>query len=91
MKTSVFLELQASMLKTLTKAQECRKTHSDWHQLEMQVMLNAVNNERGARVLSPITMQQLERVEVGARGHCDYSRKFALYCAELALGLSPQP
>ena len=62
-----------------------------WILYERQVMFNAVNQERIARNLEPITMKELRRAEDCATGHCDYTRKFALYCAELVIDGEVQP
>lgn len=35
--------------------------------------------------MPPVGVAEIERVERGTVGHSDYSLKFALYCAELAL------
>lgn len=48
-------------------------------------MFDATNEERRSRGPSPVTMAEIERVERLAVGRCDYSEKFALYCAEIAL------
>jgi len=50
-------------------------------------MRDAVNKERLDQGLALVTIESVERVETMAEGHSDYSSKFALYCAELALGL----
>lgn len=86
---SELLVLRAQLLKTLAAAQERRKEVSDdsWIEHEFSTMLNAVNTERARRRLSPTTRTELKLREQNAIGHVDYSSKFALYCAELALGL----
>ena len=53
---------------------------------ERDVMLTAVNKERSARGLAPVTIRDFMRVEQLAVGHTDYSTKLSLYCAELAVG-----
>lgn len=35
-----------------------------------------------------IELNEVMRVERCASGHCDYQRKFAMYCRELQIGLS---
>jgi hypothetical protein len=47
----------------------------------MHEMVNAIRADRGLR---PVPVEAIVRVERQAVGHSDYSRKFALYCAELA-------
>lgn len=53
---------------------------------ERDVMLKAVNKERSARGMAPVSLQDFMRVEQLAVGHTDYATKFSLYCAELAVG-----
>jgi len=55
----------------------------EWILYERETMFKAVNWERAVRNLQPVTMEQLRRAEDSATGHCDYTRKFALYSAEL--------
>ncbi len=57
-----------------------------WVAFERQAMLDAVNLERRVRGLPHVTVAQVIRVENQACGHVDYGSKFALYCAELAMG-----
>lgn len=81
--------LHKHMREVLAGVQAKREEVSDdsWIRREQEAMLQAVNIERVRRRLSPITMEMLIRREQLAVGHTDYSVKFALYCAELALGL----
>lgn len=87
------------MLKTLKEAQEYRELLQEfvpsnnprekypeigWVVHERQVMFDAVNDERKQRGFDPISITDLVRVETQATGHVDYTRKFALYCSELA-------
>lgn len=58
---------------------------TEWILAECQLMFELVNQERRERRLSPVTMAEIERVERCACGLSDYSSKFALYCAELAI------
>jgi hypothetical protein len=81
------------MYTALTEAQEERPNREevingelDWITYERTVMLNTVNAARAARFLPPLTVDEIERVEMSATGHVDYTKKFALYCAELAAG-----
>lgn len=60
-----------------------------WIEYEKLTMLGCVNMARSVedrfkdekRPL--VTMEQIEQAESLASGHVDYSKKFALYCAEL--------
>lgn len=63
----------------------------EWVIYERQVMFDATNKERANRDLPPVTIDDIKRVEGWASGHIDYSRKLALYCAELAIGKSKPP
>jgi hypothetical protein len=74
-------------LAILSVAQDERKHRTDWVAYEQNVMLDLVNEERVKRGLSLVTLADVQRVEQFAVGHCDYSHKFSLYCAELALGI----
>ncbi len=93
------IEMQKRMLAVLSAAQAERPSRGKWvtdadvdeegpawvfH--ERRTMFDAVNKERAARRLPPIELKSLLRAENLATGHSDYSAKFALYCAELALG-----
>jgi hypothetical protein len=87
-----FQKMIEKMLKTLSDAQKERpkrqnwdkdKKDPDWVYFERQTMFDAVNRERRERDLPPVTEEVFSRAESNACGHSDYSRKFALYCAEL--------
>lgn len=80
--------LQAAFLKVLIKAQKRREELGPlyWVIYERQAMQACVNTERRSTGLPLVTLEDVERVESMAEGHSDYSSKFALYCAELALG-----
>lgn len=63
----------------------------EWVLFERQAMLTAVNLRRQELGLQPITAKELVRkAETSASGHIDYSRKYALYCAEIANGWNPR-
>lgn len=79
--------LRDSFLATLTKTQRERSLRPDWVLHERRVMRDAVNAVRIDAGLAPVAIAAVERVETMAVGHSDYSSKFALYCAELALGI----
>lgn len=67
-------------------------TEPGWVAFERGTMLEAVNLERRVRGLPEATAAQIIRVENQACGHVDYARKYALYCAELAMGYDkPEP
>ncbi|MFE0472445.1 hypothetical protein ACFW2V_12610 [Streptomyces sp. NPDC058947] len=56
-----------------------------WAAYERGVMHAEVNRIRTQHERSEIPLELIERVERKAIGHSDYTSKFALYCAELAL------
>lgn len=81
----------------LAMLQETRDARQDWTELEgnpmpgwaayeLEGMHKLVNEERVKEGLEPVTLRQVREVEAMAQGQCDYSHKFALYCAELAVG-----
>lgn len=55
--------------------------------LEQHAMLEAVNRERHAAGINGVTIEDIVRIERLALGHSDYASKFALHCAELAMGM----
>lgn len=59
-----------------------------WLDVEVDVMHHAVNVDRSKRGLPDVSRHIVVRHEAMAAGHSDYASKFALYCAELALGIS---
>jgi hypothetical protein len=80
------------MLRVLSKAQELRSQKSEWIGDELEwviyereVMLKAINAIRLQHGRPEATVQEVMRMENCAKGHVDYSSKFALYAAELAL------
>jgi hypothetical protein len=82
------------MLRVLSKAQELRPQKSkwigdelEWMIYEREVMFRAINAVRLQRGRPAVTIVEVMRMENCAKGHIDYSRKFALYSAELALEL----
>ena len=60
---------------------------SGWVFYERSVMHREVNRVRADAGLSAVPIEAVKRVELQATGHCDYTQKFAFYCAEIALGL----
>jgi|GEM_PF-3306331 len=61
-----------------------RDQDPNWIETERNVMLAIVNERRVELGKSPVTAEEIERVEQAAVGHFDYGHKFALYCTELA-------
>jgi hypothetical protein len=59
----------------------------EWMRFERESMLTAVNKERQRRNLPPATADQVQTANIQAGGHVDYAAKFALYCAEIAMGI----
>lgn len=58
-----------------------------WVLFERQEMFAAVNQVRAEQGHPPVGMDRVRQVEQMACGHVDYFEKFALYCAELAMGV----
>jgi uncharacterized protein YkwD len=67
------------------------ETWPEWVFFERKTMTAAVNAERQKKGLPAVPPSEVIRVERQASGHSDYSHKFALYCAELAIGKGAQP
>lgn len=59
----------------------------EWMRFERQTMLTAVNEERRRRNLPPAHADDIQNANSQAGGHIDYADKFALYCAEIAMGI----
>lgn len=57
----------------------------EWAAYERSCMHEAVNALRTSRGLTQLPIEEVIRVERTASGHIDYARKYAFYCAELAL------
>ena len=88
----MFQKLIGDFLRVLNDAQKHRPEklkrigdEVEWVIYERKVMLQAVNAVRLQRKRPQISVEELHRVEEMAVGHVDYSQKFALYCAQLAL------
>jgi hypothetical protein len=79
------LDLKELFLARLSKAQETRRRQ--WLDYERGVMLFMVNEERYHAGLDLITAHDIERACNDCGGHSDYSSKFALRCAQMALGI----
>lgn len=54
-----------------------------WNTYEKMIMWKAVNQARREKDLPYVPHADIEAVEQQASGHFDYTKKFALYCAEL--------
>lgn len=104
--TSAYDQLMAirdTMRQTLGNAMDHRDQRPDlvsdgprtvpaWVHYEREQMTTAVNAARTNRGLEPVTLEDVARVERMACGHVDYFQKYALYCAELAIGIkNPKP
>jgi hypothetical protein len=87
------LWLRDQILAGLSAKQKERRKAVDieWVENERNFMFEQVNHYRQLAGKPPLTMDKIVRVETMAMGHCDYSSKFALYCAELVLDGDPEP
>ncbi|PRX91943.1 hypothetical protein [Allonocardiopsis opalescens] len=65
------------------------RTEPGWVWFEAETMLRLLNNERTERGLPLASVRDVMRLESMAAGHVDYTKKYALYCAELAMGITP--
>ena len=97
MKYIEFIEWQKLIEKfrqTLSDAQKLRPqkqkwvtdSELEWMIYERNVMFQLTNQEREKRGLNPVSIVDIKRCENSASGHVDYTSKFGLYCAELAVG-----
>jgi hypothetical protein len=86
-------QLAASLRKDRSGVVQNKKgeVELEWMEFERQTMLKAVNVAREGRGLPPVTEDDVIRADRMAAGHIDYALKFPLYCAELALGVRPEP
>lgn len=87
-KIRTYLKVRDDLLAVLVEAQKERPRREPygpdgWILFERLALHAAVNAERRTRGLTPVSIAHVERVERAASGHIDYSRQFALYCAEL--------
>lgn len=89
---TVKMALRDRFLAALTSAQEQRPWRQEmegdelgWIVYERTTMHQLVNQVRAESDLPPVDLGRVTRAENLAAGHVDYSQKFALYCAELAL------
>lgn len=86
------IRIRDAILNALTVQQAKRHRYggTGWIAAERTVMLDEVNEWRALLGKPAVDVAAIERVERMATGHSDYSSKFALYCAELALGVREQ-
>ena len=83
-------QLLTTFREELARAQEQRRSRLDWIEFERNTMLGLVNEERRLRGLPQVSLEDILWVETMAEGHMDYSKKFAIYCAEMATGVDPR-
>ncbi|MBI0293270.1 hypothetical protein JBE04_01845 [Streptomyces sp. PRKS01-29] len=57
----------------------------EWARFERNAMWEEVNRLRGERGLPPALLSSIVTAEQQSVGHSDYTKKFALYCAELTV------
>lgn len=96
--TSELLAVQDTLRAALCAAAEERPARWDrvtlpdgntvpaWVTDEAKQMAAIVNEHRTRRGLDPVSLEHILRVEASAAGHADYAHKYALRCAQLALG-----
>jgi hypothetical protein len=76
--------LQDKFLKVLTEAQRERPNKQKWINNELEwVTYEREEMYKAVKSMRDIPLEEVEKAEIHACGHVDYSRKFALYCAEL--------
>ncbi len=77
------------MREVLTAQQSRRHEYpgTTWIDVEIDVMHHQINCDRSKRGLVDLSRDVVVRAERMAAGHTDYASKFALYCAELSLGI----
>lgn len=63
----------------------------EWIAAEHNAMRNAVNDLRVERGLPVIFGDRIARVEQMAAGHSDYTKKYALYCADIVFDIETRP
>ena len=61
-----------------------------WNTYEILVMQREVNSTRKTNNMPLVNYSDVRQLELQASGHVDYTKKFALYCAELAMGQTPK-
>ena len=88
------IELMKTVLRIAAQERDSRQQRVDtpdgpemaWVLFEREAMTSWVNLLREQRGLPPVAEAEVARVERQAAGHIDYAEKYALYCAELAIG-----
>lgn len=96
--TRDLLAVRDDMLRVLQDAAKHRKLREAiddrgdpaWVGYEREAMHAEVSRIRADRGLPPVGIEHVARVEQLACGHIDYATKYALYCAELAVGVTPR-
>lgn len=90
MGTMVFNTRRAQLHSALVDAQRAREylplrdTETPyWDTYEKMTMWKLVNMMRQSHGRPFLEYEDVERAQQGALGHSDYTKKFALYCAEL--------
>lgn len=58
----------------------------EWVRFERTLMHELTNRFRADAGLEPVALEQIMWAERQAEGHSDYCQKFALHCAEIAVG-----
>jgi len=97
---SAMLRIHAELLDRLVAAAPQRRDPGAWDPdpatgeaawivRERHLLRDAVNQHRAARGLDPVSDEDIRPLESQAEGHSDYAHKFALYCANLAVGIDP--
>jgi diacylglycerol kinase family enzyme len=88
------LRCHRQILAALRGAMEHRDTADGmgWVHHERQIVANTATMYALGYGLTPVTVDDVERVETMALGHIDYAHKLALYVAEVVHGVKdPQP
>lgn len=79
--TRELLAIRNELLTALSKEQKKRSTNLNWIHDEILLMQRLASSAAGYH----ISLEEIKKAEQGALGHSDYSRKFCLYVAELAM------
>lgn len=79
---TAYLELH-HVLTEAQKERDKRRVNAGWIDYERNVMHDAVNRLLARVGREPATEQEIRSAESMACGHVDYTKKFALYCAEI--------
>lgn len=84
-----FMTVRDELAAVLSAEHAKRKARVNWLAPEIRAMHDVVTSIRAAHGLPPLNEDAVYKADLLAAGHSDYASKFALYCAELALGLKP--